>query len=190
MGQKRSQRTNGATAESSTGTVSTQPPVFSLRSLILAIVMGLFVTVLINADLGGWNTYSMAYDSRIGFYAERLDTFTRISSWRKRNFMRHVGNVEIPLWITENMRPGDTILLPPKEYADQFLNVPAIWTDARIFTYFAGFQPIVAFDDTARWNKVNAFIALEPRSISIARRGGPTNLDSLLAVYRSARSKP
>ncbi len=187
MGQKRSQRTNGVTAETPTGSANTRPPVFSLRSLILAMIMGLFITILINADLGGWNTYSMAYDARIGFYAERLDTFTKVSSWRKRNFMRHVGNVEIPLWITENMRPGDTILLPPKEYADKYLNVPAIWTDARIFTYFAGFQPIVAFDDTARRSKANAYIALEPRSISIARRGGGTNLDSLMNVYRSAR---
>lgn len=187
MGQKRSQRTNGASAEQPTGSASSRPPVFSLRSLVMAMIMGAFITVLINADLGGWNTYSMAYDARIGFYAERLDTFTKISSWRKRNFMRHVGNVEIPLWITENMRPGDTILLPPKEYADKFLNVPAIWTDARIFTYFAGFQPIVAFDDTARRHKANAFIALEPRSISIARRGGGTNLDSLMQVYTAAR---
>lgn len=160
---------------------------FTLKAVILTAVMIAFYIVLISAELGGWNTYAMAYDSRIGFYAERIDTFAHIGSWRQRMFMRHVANYEIPLWIAENRRPGDTILLPPAEYADQYLTVKSSWTDPRIFTYFADFQPIVAYTDTARRASVNAYIALGKQSISIVRKGSSTNIDSLLSVYEGAR---
>ncbi len=102
-------------------------------------------------------------------------------------FLRHVANYEIPLWIAENKKPGDTVLLPPAEYSAPFIAVDPIWTDPRIFTYFAGFQPIVAYSDTLRRHKANAWVVLQPQAIYLARRGGSFDIDSLLRVYESAR---
>ncbi|MCO6466806.1 MAG: hypothetical protein J5I53_09345 [Bradyrhizobiaceae bacterium] len=159
---------------------------FSLRALILTGVVTAFCLVLFNASLGDVNSYAKAYDSRIGFYAERIDTFARISSWKQRMLLRHVANSSIPTWIAENRRATDTILLPPKEYADQYMKADAVWTDPRIFTYMAGFQPVIAWADTSRRHLANAFIALEPRAITLARKGGSINLDSLMNEYQQA----
>jgi hypothetical protein len=146
-----------------------------------------FATLLTDASLDGVNTYASAYQARIQFYADRIDSLSHISSWSQRLFLRHVGNYEIPAWIAANRRSSDTILLPPAEYADRYLSTKSYWTDPRIFIYFAGFVPVVAYDDVHRRAKANAFIALEPQAISIVRPGGSTNIDSLLDVYEGAR---
>lgn len=159
---------------------------FSLKALILSGVLTAFCIILLNASLGDANSYAKSYDSRIGFYAERLDTLSRITSWKQRMLLRHVANVSIPTWIAEHRRATDTILLPPKEYADQYMKADAVWTDPRIFTYMAGFQPVIAWADTMRRKQANAFIALEPRAITIARPGGLVNIDSLINEYQQA----
>ena len=175
------------TSKHNTPESATEKSFFSLKSVVLTGIMIAFYTLLITADLGGLNTYALAYKSRIGFYAEKIDSFATISSWRQRMFLRHMANYEIPVWLAENKRPTDTILLPPAEYADQFLPMKSIWTDPRVFTYFADFQPIVAYADTARRSSVNAYIALGEKSIAIVRPGGRTNIDSLLSEYERAR---
>ena len=162
------------------------PGFFSLRGLILALIMIGFASILKNAELGGINTYAVAYDARIGFYSDKLDSLSQISSWRQRMFLRHVANYEIPLWIAENKRPGDTILLPPAEYSAPYIVAQTIWTDPRIFTYFAGFQPIIAYSDTVRRQNANAWVVLQPQAIYLARRGGRFDIDSLLRVYQDA----
>ena len=100
--------------------------------------------------------------------------------------LRHVANYYIPTWIADNKRPGDTILLPPAEYSAPYISVQPVWTDPRIFTYFAGFQPIIAYTDTARRQSANAWVVLQPETIYIARRGGNFDIDSLLRVYQDA----
>ena len=159
---------------------------FSVRSLILTIVTVALLTVLYQAHLGTLNVYARAYDSRIGFYSEKLDSLMRISSWNTRMLMRHVANAHIPQWIAANRRVTDTILLPPPEYANRYISVQASWTDPRIFTYMAGFTPVVAWNDTARRGMANAYIALEPQAITITRPGGSINIDSLLHEYQAA----
>ena len=156
---------------------------FTLKGLLLAACTLAFYSVLINVEFAGKNSYAKAYDSRIGFYAERIDSLSKIGSWRERLFMRHVSNHFIPTWIAENRRPTDTILLPPAGYANKYMKADAIWTDPRIFTYFTNFQPIIAYTDTARWHKANSWILLEEGSLYITRRGGNYDIDSLIDVY-------
>lgn len=163
-----------------------RPTFFTLRGLLLAGVMLALYTVLTRYDLNGLNSYAASYQSRIEFYSDRIDSLSRVSSWQQRMFLRHVANYEIPTWISRNRRPGDVILLPPREYAAAYLQADPTWTDPRIFTYMAGFQPIVAWTDTARWSQVNTWIALESGSIALVRRSGTTDIDSLLSVYRQS----
>ena len=163
-----------------------RPSFFTLRGLILAAVMLAIYTVLTRYDLNGLNPYGASYQSRIEFYSDRIDSLSRVSTWPRRMFMRHVANYEIPNWIARNRQASDVILLPPRAYAGQYLQADPTWTDPRIFTYMAGFQPIVAWTDTARWAQVNTWVALESGSISLVRRDGPTNIDSLMNVYRQA----
>ena len=160
-----------------------RPGFFSLRSFILAAIMVALYTLLVTAELNGVNPYAAAYQSRIGMYADKLDSLTRISSWERKMFLRHMANVEIPNYVARHLQSGDTVLLPPRTYAARYMDADPIWTDPRIFVYMAGFYPIVAYNDTARRKSANAFIALEPASIWIARRGGSTNIDSLLKEY-------
>lgn len=156
---------------------------FTLKGLILAACTLTFYWVLVHTDLADRNVYAKAYDARIGFYADKIDSLTQITGWRKKQFMRHVANQFIPTWIAENKMPVDTILLPPAAYANKYMKANAIWTDPRIFTYFGNFQTIIAYSDTARWHQANAWIVLEEGSLYIARRHGSYNIDSLLSVY-------
>ncbi len=156
---------------------------FSIKAVVLTAVTVLFCLALINVDLSGWNTYSSSYDVRIGFYKRKLDSLTRIKSWHDRMFMRHVANVEIPKYAVSHMQPGDTLLLPPMGYGNKYMKSNAVWTDPRIFTYMIGFQPIVAYSNIERRSSANTFIVLDKNQIWIARRGGTTNIDSLLKVY-------
>jgi hypothetical protein len=156
---------------------------FSIKSVVLTVCTVLFCLALINVDLSGWNTYSSSYDVRIGFYKRKLDSLTKIKSWHDRMFMRHVANVEIPKYAVRHLMPGDTLLLPPMGYGNKYMKVNAVWTDPRVFTYMTGFQPIVAYSDVARRKSANAYVVLDKNQIWIARRGGRTNIDSLLSVY-------
>jgi hypothetical protein len=163
---------------------------FSFRGLVLTAIMLVFILVLFNARMDDLNVYARAYENRIGLYSEKIDSLTRITSWKQRMLLRHVANASIPFWIAENRRETDTILLPPAAYADRYIKAQAIWTDPRIFAYMAGFLPVIAWDDTVRRNQANAFIALEPAAITITRRGGSVNIDSLLAEYETAAKNP
>jgi len=142
-----------------------------------------FYTILVTAELGGMNPYARSYQSRIGMYADKLDSLTRISSWDVKMKMRHVANAEIPAYIVSHLREGDTVLLPPRSYANKYMEAEAIWTDPRIFTYFVDFQPIVGYTDLNRRSSANTFVVLEGNTIWLARRGGTTNIDSLLSEY-------
>lgn len=168
----------------------TRPSFFTLRGLILAAVMLAVYTVLTRYDLNGANSYAASYQSRIEFYSDRIDSLSRVSRWPERMFLRHVANYEIPNWIARNHRPEDVILLPPRGYAAAYLQADPVWTDPRIFTYMAGFQPIVAWTDDARRSEVNTWVALGPGSIALVRRGGSTNIDSLLSVYSQSEQRP
>ena len=163
--------------------MSERLPIFSLRGLILAIVMVVVLTLLLSAKFGDFNSYATSYDARIGLYGEKLDSLNKIHSWRARMFMRHVANIEIPTYIVNHMRPSDIVLLPPMSYGNRYMVTNAIWSDPRIFTWMVGFQPIVAWTDTARRSSANAFVVLNENQIWIARRGGATNIDSLLNEY-------
>lgn len=164
--------------------MQSRPTFFSLRSLTLAAAMVAFYTILVSVDVGGYNPYAESYRSRIGLYASRLDSLALITSWNKKMFLRHLANVEIPLYVTQHIRLTDTVLLPPWEYAAQYMETDPTWTDPRVFTYMAGFQPIVAYNDSLRWKNANTFIVLEGASIWLARKGDGTNIDSLLNEYR------
>ncbi|MCX6140701.1 MAG: hypothetical protein NTX15_07740 [Candidatus Kapabacteria bacterium] len=158
-------------------------PIFSLRGLILAIIMVVVLTLLVSAEFGGINTYSTAYRARIGLYGDKLDSLNKVRSWKDRMFMRHVANIEIPTYIVNHMRPSDTVLLPPMSYGNRYMKTNAIWTDPRIFTWMVGFHTIVAWNDTARRHSANAFVVLNENQIWITRHGGATNIDSLLTEY-------
>lgn len=163
-----------------------QRPVFSVRGVILTGLVIAVLTVLVGPYLGRSNPYATSYQARIEFYRQKLDSLNRIRGWRDRIFMRHMANLEIPEYIVSKLRPNDTLLLPPMEYANQFIATKAFWTDPRIFTWMVGFQPVVGWRDTARRRSVNAYVVLEANTIWITRQGGSTNIDSLLAVFEKA----
>jgi hypothetical protein len=158
-------------------------PVFSVRGVILTGLVIAVLTVLVGPYLGESNPYATSYEARIELYRQKLDSLNRIRGWRDRIYMRHMANLEIPEYIVSKLRPNDTLLLPPMEYANQFMATKAFWTDPRIFTWMVGFQPVVAWRDTARRRSVNAYVVLEAYTIWITRPGGGTNIDSLLAVF-------
>lgn len=158
-------------------------PVFSVRGVILTGLVIAVLSVLVGPYLGESNPYATSYEARIELYRQKLDSLNRIRGWRDRIYMRHMANLEIPEYIVSKLRPNDTLLLPPMEYANQFMATKAFWTDPRIFTWMVGFQPVVAWRDTARRRSVNAYVVLEANTIWITRLGGSTNIDSLLAVF-------
>ena len=158
-------------------------PVFSVRGVALTIAAMALLTLLVGPYLGDANPYASSFNARIELYREKLDSLNRIRGWRDRIYMRHVANLEIPEYIVSKLRPNDILLLPPMEYGNQFMATKAYWTDPRIFTWMVGFQPIVAWRDTARRKEANAFVVLEANTIWITRPGGGTNIDSLLSVY-------
>lgn len=158
-------------------------PVFSVRGVILTGLVVAVLTVLVGPYLGEYNPYATSYEARIELYRQKLDSLNRIRGWRDRIYMRHMANLEIPEYIVSKLRPNDTLLLPPMQYASQFMATKAFWTDPRIFTWMVGFQPVVSWRDTARRRSVNAYVVLEANTIWITRPGGSTNIDSLLAVF-------
>ncbi|MFN4908209.1 MAG: hypothetical protein ACK475_06745 [Bacteroidota bacterium] len=158
-------------------------PVFTVRGIALTIGVIAVLTVLVGPYLGEGNPYASSFAARIELYREKLDSLNRIRGWRDRIYMRHMANLEIPEYIVSKLRPNDTLLLPPMEYGNQFMATKAFWTDPRIFTWMVGFQPIVAWSDTARRHKANAYVVLEQNTIWLTRPGGSTNIDSLLQVY-------
>ncbi len=158
-------------------------PVFSVRGVILTGLVIAVLTVLVGPYLGEANPYATSYEARIDLYRKKLDSLNRIRGWRDRIYMRHMANLEIPEYIVSKLRPNDTLLLPPMEYANQFMATKAFWTDPRIFTWMVGFQPVVAWRDTARRRSVNAYVVLEANTIWITRPGGSTNIDSLLSEF-------
>ncbi len=160
---------------------------FSPRSLTLSLITIAFLTLILSWDAGGYNSYALSYDARLGLYAEKLDSLNKIRQWRERYFMRHVANYEIPQMIRARLRAGDTVLLPPMWYANRYMRTNAIWTDPRIFTWMVGFSPIVSWSDTARRSSANCYVVLDNNMIWVARRGGSTNIDSLLAEYARER---
>lgn len=162
-----------------------QRPVFTVRGVALTVVVICMLTLLVGPYGGDWNPYASSFNARIELYREKLDSLNRIRGWRDRIYMRHVANLEIPEYIISKLRPGDTLLLPPMEYGNQFMASNAFWTDPRIFTWMVGFQPVVAWSDTARRHKANTFVVLEANTIWLTRPGGSTNIDSLLQVYQS-----
>ncbi|MDZ4745301.1 MAG: hypothetical protein SGJ05_04780 [bacterium] len=169
---------------------------FSLRALALTLLLSLGYVLLINVDLGEIqlsdtksievNPYYGWYENRVDVYYRSLDSLNRMRSWRDRMFARHVANYETPVWVTNNLQPGDTVLLPPRQYAQKYIKAEVTWTDPRIFTYMTRLSPIVAYADTARRGSANTYIALAPRRISLMRRGSTANIDSLLHVYEEA----
>jgi len=135
----------------------------------------------------GSNPYAASYESRIELYRSKLDSLNNIRSVRERIYMRQMANLEIPEYIVAKMRPTDVLLLPPRGYANSFMQTEAIWTDPRIFAWMVGFHNVVAWSDTAGRKKANAFVVLEANTIWITRPGGSTNIDSLLNVFERSK---
>lgn len=167
--------------------MSARPSFFSPKALLLTAALAVGYYLLISVRVDNVNPYYPWYHGRIDVYYSKMDSLAKITTWSERMFGRHMTNYEIPRFILRKLRPGDTVLLPPIEYGDQYTRTRSFWTDPRIFTYMTTLSPIVAYDDTARWRSVNTYVKLEPRSISVVRRGGSTNIDSLLTEYEVAR---
>lgn len=172
---------------------NSQPAFFSVPQLVLAVVMVVFCSILINVEMEidknvHYNAYASSYQYRIGLYSKKLDSFALITSFEEKQFARLSNNVLATNYIVSKIQPGDTVLLPPMEYALLYQPNAAFWTDPRIFTYIGGFQPIVAYDDIARRNSANRFVFIDGRTIWLARKGGKYNVDSLLYLYSKLRS--
>jgi hypothetical protein len=159
---------------------------FSVRSLLLAIAVAVGWWLFIRTEAPLVNPYPIWYENRIKFYYDRLDTFAGIRSLQKRMVMRHTFNYDLCRLIAERLKPGDTLLLPPRAYANQFgQGQEAIFTDARIFRYLSESSvPLVAWEDLQRRSRANIAIALEPTAFELLRRRDvPVRYDSLIAQY-------
>lgn len=164
---------------------------FSVRSLVLAAAVAVGWWALISIEATSVNPYPLWYQNRIQFYYDRMDTFAGIQSIQRRMFMRHTFNYDLCRLINERLKPGDTLLLPPRAYANQFgQGQEAIFTDARIFRYLSESAiPLVAWDDEARRSLANIAVAMEPTAFELLRRRtDPVRYDSLMQVYRSVPS--
>lgn len=163
--------------------MNVRPPFFSLPTAIMAVATVAAIWLLVGYSLGGTNPYATSYASRIGLYSTKLDSLNKIRGWRDRIYMRQMANLEIPEYVVRKLRPNDTVLLPPRGYANKYMQTEAVWTDPRIFAWMVGFHNVVSWNDTLRRRHANAFIALESNAIWITRPGGSTNIDSLLLEY-------
>ncbi len=164
---------------------------FSVRSLLLAAAVAVGWWLLIRFEATSVNPYPVWYENRVKFYYDRMDTFAGIRSIQKRMFMRHTFNYDLCRLITERLKPGDTLLLPPRPYANRFgQGQEAIFTDARIFRYLSESSvPLVAWEDQARRSRANIAVALEPTAFELLRRRDvPARFDSLIAEYVAASS--
>lgn len=165
-----------------------RPAFFTIPAVILTAYMVFCIWLLIGAlSDSDANPYAASYESRIELYRSKLDSLNKIRSVRERIYMRQMANLEIPEYIVSKMRPTDLLLLPPRAYANKFMQTEAIWTDPRIFTWMVGFHNVIAWADTARRRQANAFVVLEANTIWITRPGGSTNIDSLLSVYERSK---
>jgi hypothetical protein len=169
-------------------TTNVAAPFWGVKQLFLALAM-LAAVLLVFWPMGNTNPYASAYNARIKLYKEKLDSLTKIRDYTERMFMKHVANVKAPEYISQRLQPGDTVLLPPIEYGNKYQVTEAIWTDPRVFTYMAGFRPIVPYDNVAKRNSANVFVFLDGRRIWLGRRGGAYNIDSLLEEYSQLRKK-
>lgn len=170
------------------GMITARPAFFSIPAVVLTACMALCMWLLIGFQSDSdANPYAASYESRVELYRSKLDSLNKIRSVRERIYMRQMANLEIPEYIVSKLRPTDVLLLPPRGYANRFMQTEAIWTDPRIFTWMVGFHNIVAFSDTARRSQANAFVVLEANTIWITRPGGSTNIDSLLNVYERSK---
>jgi hypothetical protein len=165
-----------------------RPAFFTIPAVLLTACMGLFLWFVLSFQTADdSNPYAASYEARIELYRSKLDSLNKIRSVRERIYMRQMANLEIPEYIVAKMRPTDLVLLPPRGYANNYMQTEAIWTDPRIFAWMVGLQNVVAWSDTARRNQANAFVVLDANAIWMTRPGGSTNIDSLLHVY--ARSQ-
>lgn len=165
-----------------------RPPFYSIPAVILTASMALCIWMLLGfMSADGSNPYAASYESRVELYRSKLDSLNKIRSVRERIYMRQMANLEIPEYIVAKMRPTDVLLLPPRGYANTFMQTEAIWTDPRIFTWMVGLHNIVAWSDTIRRKQANAFVVLEANTIWITRPGGSTNIDSLLNVFERSK---
>lgn len=165
---------------------------FSVRALVLTAALVVGYWLLISVEVPRVNPYSVWYENRIAFYYDRLDTFAGISSVQKRMFMRHTFNYELCRLISERLKPGDTLLLPPRAYANAMSQgQDAIWTDARIFRYLSNKAvPLIAWEDAARHRQANIIVALEPTAFELVRtRTNRVQYDSVLTVYHLAAKR-
>jgi hypothetical protein len=165
-----------------------RPAFFTIPAVLLTASMGFVIWLVLGFQTSNEvNPYAASYEARIELYRSKLDSLNKIRSVRERIYMRQLANLEIPEYIVSKMRPTDLVLLPPRGYANKYMQTEAIWTDPRIFTWMVGFHNVVAWSDTARRSQANAFVVLDANAIWMTRPGGSTNIDSLLHVY--ARSE-
>jgi hypothetical protein len=170
---------------------------FTVRALVLTIALmsGFWALVKIpgqiestskNVDPVVLNPYELWYEHRLSFYYDSLDSFSRITSPSTKMTMRHAFNYDLVRLIEERLRPGDTLLLPPRSYANALTGGrEAIWTDVRIYRYLSGSTtPLVAWENNERHSKANIAVALEHGVFELLRKGTvPDRFDSLVAVY-------
>lgn len=168
-------------------TVAT-PSFFSLRGLAVALAIVAGFLILTRWNIPGINPYERWNENRLGWYYSRMDSLAKITDLPTRYFMRHTFNYSLVTEVTKRLRPGDTLLLPPRRYANSFLGGrEGIWTDVRIFRYLAQQRvPIVAWEDTARRHRANVAIALEPTAFELLqKRRSVPRFDSIVDVYRT-----
>lgn len=178
-----------STTTSKPRTSDAKPSMFGVRPLVLTVALLVGYWLLISVPIDRVNPYEPFHRNRIAFYYDRLDTFARVTSLSQRMVLRHTYDYNVPYLVRQQMRPGDVLLLPPKEYAERYTRGNSvIWTDPRIFTYMVGRSPIVAWDDTARRSKANLVLALELTMFELIRRdASPQRYDSIVAEYRTSR---
>ncbi|MCU0329780.1 MAG: hypothetical protein MUC47_02250 [Candidatus Kapabacteria bacterium] len=173
---------------------------FTVRALFLAasLLVGLWALVSCEVDFFTakrgkdavlYNPYQLWWENRLAFYYNKLDSFSKITSPVKKMTMRHAFNFDLIRLIDERLRVGDTLLLPPRAYANSYTDGrEAIWTDVRIYRYLSNSTtPLVAWENVGRRPKANIAVALVNGEFELLRRGdAPERYDSLVAVYQKA----
>ncbi|MBU3741918.1 MAG: hypothetical protein FGM24_06485 [Candidatus Kapabacteria bacterium] len=179
-----------STTTSNKASDGSRPSFFGVRALALTAAMLVGYWLLISVEIDRVNPYQPFYENRISFYYSKIDTFSRITSLSQRMTLRHSYDYTVPKLVSERLRQGDVLLLPPAAYAEQVTRGnKVVWTDPRIFTYMVGRMPMVAWDDTARRSVANTAILLELNTFEIIRRGdAPQRYDSVVAAYAAATS--
>lgn len=164
-----------------------QPSFFSAKGLILSLTLLLSFLLVLNME-PDHNVYSKWHEKRIRIYYDVLDKYNARLRPDQRMLERHKYTYQIVQWISQRLQPTDTLMLPPAEYVMNFYP-DAYWVDQRIFYYFCGPIPTVMYGDSLRARSANVFVLFQPEGgISIHRKGGRTNVDSILTVYRNERS--